>query len=359
MSNCWLLSGERIVLRIPMRYFFGKTVQFPRNHSCAVFGGALMACSLVFAQPIPENPGGPQTTRVNSAKVAAPDFPTVGIRQLLAMTPSERERVWADKSEEKRKILQAKVQEYAKLSPDERESSVQLIQLSLYLPPLMKLAPADRAEKLKSIPSEDRKVIEERLKLWDGLPPDTQKEVLDHEKTLLYFFGLESDPPSQSEAPAAKLPEGHKQLDERFEKWRAVAPERRQKMYGHFRQFFALPPNQKEKTLEVLTEKERRDMEKSLQSFERLAPEHRDMCIDSFQEFASMSKAERDQFLKNAERWKAMSAQERATWRSLVGLFPQPRPPLPPGASSTRPLPGENVLPGTLTNRPSLPGHKK
>jgi hypothetical protein len=358
MSNCWLLSAERIVWQFPMRYFFGKTAQF-LTQPFPFFGTAFVACCLfgsepLFAQSRTDKPIDSPPTRIQSTAVPAPRFPTVGIRQLLAMTPAEQERALADKSEEKRKVLQAKLQEYAKLSPDERESSVQLIQLSLYLPPLMKLAPADRAEKIKSVPAEDRKLIEERLKLWDGLPPEAQKEVLEHERTLLYFFGLESDAPAQP--GMARLPEGAKQLDERVEKWRALAPERRQVMYGHFRQFFELPRNQKEKTLEVLTDRERRDMEKSLQAFEQLAPAHREMCIDSFQQFASMSKAERDQFLKNTERWKAMSAQERATWRNLVGLFPQPRPPLPPGASSSRPLPGANVPPEKLTNTPALPG---
>lgn len=334
-----------------MRHFFWL--------SCCTLGSGL-----VFGQPVPDGKNEvQQPARLDAAKPATPPIPPVDyFRQLLAMSPAEQERALANAPEEKRKRLESKVQEYQKLPREERDSRLQLVQLHLYLPPLMRMAPERRAEKLNGIPSEDRKLIEDRLEQWDRLPSHLQKEVLEHETTLHYFLRLESGAPAQQQVVSQNLPPGYRQLEEKLEQWRALKPEYRQKMYQQFHEFFELPPRQKEKTLSALSDVERQEMEKSLQTFARLPQAQRDMCIESFRQFANMSKADRDQFLKNAERWQTMPSSERETWRNLINLFPKPLPPLPsgiPGFSQSPPPKGINRLPGapTATNKvPLLPG---
>lgn len=324
----------------------------------------ILASGLVWAQPVGQNPAGPQE-KPSSDSVATtirtPPLPPVDFRQLLALKPEEQQRVLASKPEPKRRLLQSKLREYQGLSPEERDARLRLVQLHLYLPALMKLAPTNRAVILRSIPSEDQKLIEERLEQWDLLPKHLQKEALDHEMALHYFLRFESGGPVETRITTA--PVGYRQLDGKLEQWRALKPEKRERMYQHFQRFFELPPKQKEKildTLEELSEAERQQMENSLQTFERLPPEQRKACIESFRQFANMTKAEQDQFLKNAERWKAMSARERETWRNLTTLFPSPGPPMPPGAPGFRPapaLPGEKAPVGSNTNKlPALPG---
>ena len=88
---------------------------------------------------------------------------------------------------------------------------------------------------------------------------------------------------------------------------------------------------EKEKALKTLSEPERQQIEKTLQTFGNLGPEQRARCISSFAKFASLSLEERQQFLKNAERWKLMPPSERQAWRQLVRELPPPLPPrLPP-----------------------------
>ncbi|MBI4325866.1 MAG: DUF3106 domain-containing protein [Chloroflexi bacterium] len=296
-----------------------------------------------------------------------PKSPVEIFRHWLSLSRPEREQALAGKSQEQRKYFQAKLQEYDSLSAGEREARLQSMQFHWYLRPLMQAPPASRAPRLKAIPESDRKLVEERLKQWDLLSSDLQKEILDNELTLQYFLRLESSGQEQRESILQSLsPEHRKALEEKMERWRALSAERRQKMSRQFQQFFELPPKEKEKTLETLPEAERREMEKTLLAFEKLPPDQRKRCIESFGKLAGMAAGEQAQFLKNAERWQSMSPRERATWRSLVrALPPLPtglnRPPLPPGLNQPPLPPGarQPAFPTTASNLPPLPAPSK
>ena len=296
-----------------------------------------------------------------------PKSPVEIFRHWLSLSPPEREQALAGKSQNQRKYFQAKLGQYDSLSAEERETRLQSMQLHWYLRPLMQAPPASRAPRLEAIPEPDRKLVEERLKQWDLLSSDLQKEILDNELTLQYFLRLESSSQAQRDSILQSLsPEHRKALEEKLERWRALPPERRQKMSRQFHQFFELPPKEKEKTLETLPEAERREMEKTLLAFEKLPPAQRQRCIESFGKFASMTAEEQAQFLKNAERWQAMSLRERATWRSLVkALPPLPpglnKPPLPPGLNRPPLPPGaqQPPAPATASDLPPLPAPSK
>jgi hypothetical protein len=85
---------------------------------------------------------------------------------------------------------------------------------------------------------------------------------------------------------------------------------------------------EKKKTLNTLSDAERQQMEKTLETFGKLPPVQRLKCIRAFTEFAGMSAQEKQDFLKNAQRWSQMSPKERQTWRDLVTHVPE-WPPLP------------------------------
>ena len=96
-----------------------------------------------------------------------------------------------------------------------------------------------------------------------------------------------------------------------------------------------------EKALDNFSNKERQEMEKTLQAFRNLPLDQRQQCVDAFGKFASMGRDERISFLKNVERWQAMSPDDRDKWRKLVKALP-PRPPLPPGLDPNfPPIPGQ------------------
>jgi hypothetical protein len=240
------------------------------------------------------------------------------------------------------------LREYESLSPDERELRLKATELRWYLMPLMHTPGTNRAAQLALIPEEDRKLVQERIQIWDILPPGVQEELLDQDMTVRYFTRLESSTEEQRQNILNQIsPERRAKLEAGIQRWRGLSEENRQKLLAGFNDFFELTPAEKEKALRTLSDAERRQMERTLASFEKLPREQRIACARSFEKFTGMSLAERQQFLQNAERWRLMSPNERQAWRMLVQNV-QHLPPLPPGFSP----PSLPTLQPVKTNRP-------
>jgi hypothetical protein len=276
-------------------------------------------------------------------------------RELLAMSPAEREKLLADKTPEQRKVLQAKLKEYEGMESEKRELKLKVTELRWYVAPLMKVAPADRGEWLAMIPEEKRPLVEERLQQWDELSASQQKEFWDNEMAINYFLRVQSSTPEQQTNLLQNLSSAAREkLEKELAQWTSLPIEQRNRMCDRFQQFFDLNPKEKEKTLGTLSEFERIQMEKTLQTFQNLAPGQRRHCIESFRKFAQMDANERNQFLKKAEMWQNMSPDDRKSWRELVQKLPQ-MPPLPPGLGVLPPpLPPvpQNSRPLATTNSP-------
>jgi Protein of unknown function (DUF3106) len=226
-------------------------------------------------------------------------------RQLLAMSPDEREDFLASRPVAVRERILAKVSEYQALDPDERELRLRATELRWYLTPLLLSAATNHAAQLAQVPEDLRDLVKSRLVEWDILPPPVQREFLENERTLHYFAHV--DPTNNPGDPAA---EKSRQIAEQFDC------------------FFELTPAEKEKTLGTLSEAEREQMEKTLRSFDQLPPSQRFECIRAFTKFAAMNPQDRADFLKNAERWSQMPPKDRQAWRDLVTHVPE-WPPLP------------------------------
>jgi hypothetical protein len=223
-------------------------------------------------------------------------------RQLLMMSPAERNNSLTNRTPEARAIILAKVREYQALDPDERELRLRATELRWFLVPMLRTAPADRTGQLARIPPELLDLVKSRLTEWDALPPTLQQEFLANDRTVRYF--------TQTPRPASADPE-------------------QQRIAGQFNQFLDLKPAEKQKLLGTLSETERAKMEQTLKTFEALPGQRRAQCIRNYAKFAGMSGVERNEFLKNAESWSKMSPQERQAWRDLVAHVPA-WPPLPP-----------------------------
>ncbi|HEV2694575.1 MAG TPA: DUF3106 domain-containing protein [Verrucomicrobiae bacterium] len=224
-------------------------------------------------------------------------------RELLTLSPAERNNALTNRTPESRARIMAKVREYQKLDANERELRLRATDLRWYLTPLLRTAPAERAQDLAQVPPELRGLVESRLTQWDLLPPALQKEFLDNDHALRYFAHVETTNTT------------------------AVSPEAR-KISEQFNQFFELTDAEKQQALGTLSEGERAAMEKTLQSFGQLPLQQRVQCVRNYAKFAGMSGPERAEFLKNAEHWSQMSPAERQSWRDLVANVPQ-WPPLP------------------------------
>ncbi len=258
------------------------------------------------------------------------------LRQLLAQSPAEREKALAEKPEQQRLLLQQRLREFDLLSPAERELRLRLLALRYYLPSMMKVPAASRAEQLRLIPATDRRLIEERLEEWDKLPPETQKELLQNENVLRLFPRFDIGSSAGQQAMLQDLPpERRQKLEEELARWQRYLPDQRERMYRHFQQFFEFSESQKARALRSLTEPERRQMAQASAAFEKLPPDQRAKCIEALHEFVSMTVEERGRFLQNAARWESMTSEERRAWRELMAQLP----PLPPGLAPTPPLP--------------------
>jgi hypothetical protein len=251
-----------------------------------------------------------------------PQSPVVFFRQLLAMSPAERFQSLTNRTPEARSRILAKVREYQALDPDERELRLRSTDLRWYLTPLFRLAPADRQARLDQVPGELRDLVNARLAEWDALPSGLQQEFLENDKTLHYFAHVDATNNT------------------------ALDPEH-QKIADQFNQIFDLSPEEKSQCLATLSDAERAQMEKTLQSFEKLPAQQRSICVRNYARFAGMSPAERADFLKNAERWSQMSPKERQTWRDLVLHVPE-WPPLPTVVPA-------NLMPPHPTPKPTRP----
>lgn len=272
----------------------------------------------------------------------SPQFtpPVDFFRKLLAMSARERANFLTNKPPEVRERLLAKVREYQLLDPNERELRLRATEVRWYVFPFFHTSLTNHAAQLALVPDELRDLVKARVQQWDLLPPPMQKEFLENERTLHFFTHVEA-----TNRPPSSGHESHHNLWEADQaRWNALSPEKRRELTNRFNQFFELTASEKQKALNTLSDTERLQMEKTLQSFDKLPAGQRLQCIRAYAKFAGMSPAERAEFLKNAERWAQMSPQERQAWRDVVANVPQ-WPPLPtalimppmPPPSPTRP----------------------
>jgi hypothetical protein len=276
-------------------------------------------------------------------------------RSVLAMNRNERSAFLANRSAEAQKLILAKVREYEALTPEQCELRLRVTELRWYLLPLLRNSSTNRSEQLAAIPAGDlRDSVEARVKQWDSLAPDVQRALLDNEGTLSYYFELVARTPAQRTMAITNLaPIAQSNLDSGIRRWQALSEEERQAVVRNFYQFFNLTAVEKDKTLKTLSEPERLQIEKTLNTYEGLSAAQRRECNKSFQKFASMSLQERQEFLKNAQRWERMTPSERQTWKYLVSNLshqpPAPTVPAPP-EPGTRPSGGASRGAGSVSS---------
>jgi hypothetical protein len=99
-------------------------------------------------------------------------------RGILGMTPEQRECALAGKPPAERKVILEKVREYEALPPDVREARLRQTDLHWHLITLMRIGPKERAEHLKQISPLDMPMVMSQLHQWDELPDGTRRALL-------------------------------------------------------------------------------------------------------------------------------------------------------------------------------------
>ena len=252
-------------------------------------------------------------------------------RDLLNAKPEERERLLAGKTSEHRKVLENSLRSYEALTSEERELRLRTMDLRYHLTTMLRTAPSNRTDRLKLIPERERPLIEDRLKIWDGLSPEDQKEALENERMIRVVAAVGSSSPQKEIALTGASSNQVRQIEQQLIRWQTLPEARRQQAQKNFSALFELTETEKMKpTTAGLDEDERVLMQKSLDRFQMLSPTQRSQCVRAFEKFAALSPAERRQFLVSAQEWQKMKPEDRDSWRKLVGKVPQ-LPPLPPG----------------------------
>jgi len=279
-----------------------------------------------------QGPTQAESLRQNSLTVNSPvDL----FRLMLDAEPDELEKLLADRPPEKRDQLLVKLRQYQEMAPEERELRLRATELQWYVVQLLPLKGTNRQARLQEVPADIRRLVEDRLTQWDILPPPLQEEMMQNAETLRRYLQLDTG------NPVPQPPD-----------------ESVRKALSNTYKFFELTEREQQEVLGMLSETERRQIERALDSFRKLPPELRARCIRAFGKFATMTPEQREQFLKNAERWKAMTPAERQRWRELVRQVPM-WPPEPP-ALDEPPLPPMPPLPpdfelSSATNAGTIP----
>lgn len=251
------------------------------------------------------------------------------------MKEDQREAALTNRPPAQRKLLIQKLREYDILPPDAREIRLHQTELRWYVQTLINMPLGERTSKIAQVPDRDRATVEERLRQWDDLPADVQKQFLDNQNIVASYLERKTSPvPTALAAPTAR----QIKLDQELKRWEALPPDQRQQMCDLFRKFFELDEKQKQKMLGVLSESERLQIEHSVSGYTNLSRDQRDQRITSLKRFVSMSPEDRNALLQNAARWQALTPKEREIWRQLVVKLP-PLPPLPPGLKVKNPQP--------------------
>ncbi|MEE2947534.1 MAG: DUF3106 domain-containing protein [Verrucomicrobiota bacterium] len=304
----------------------------------------------------------PTMLAVSAADEAlAVESPFVAFKKIVSLPEASREAAVSKlkiSSERYRKIVKAKVREYAAMSEAERNRKLDALDFRWHLMPLMKAPQVDRTKRLASVPERFRADIEQRLTNWDKLDDGVRADLLKNESFLRYLssFGRGSESrvalTNHIEKMPTRLREG---LVGRLKDWREKPKPERRRMVRQFHRFFEMPVSEQERALRYLPDRERQRMEASLAQFKGMSRAQRELVIKSFDRLASKSQSERAAFFRNTDRWNGMSEVERKTWRKLVTQMPplppgfggEPRLPLPPGLMDET-APAQSVVTNTI-----------
>jgi Protein of unknown function (DUF3106) len=283
-----------------------------------------------------------QATNQPGSKAGSPELPpepavvkspVAAFRELLNMGPAERTKALADRPEETRKRILAKIREYKSLRPEECELRLKVTELGYYLRPLMRTPATNRAAQIALVPAGFRDMVQVRLVKWDQLAPAAQQKLLQNEAAIRAITEVTNGVSTNAIRSAM--------LINTISNWNRLPLRDRQELTNNFDYFFQLKLTERQKAVRFLSKEEQAQILVTLQKFGKLTPDQRAQCVQSFERLAAMSPTDRQQFFKNTERWEMMTPKEREDWRNLVETAPllpplSPAPPLPHSVPTPR-----------------------
>jgi mono/diheme cytochrome c family protein len=174
-----------------------------------------------------------------------PPSPVEFFRQVLAMMPEQRDKALEKYSLKTREFVRVKLKEFDALKPEERENRLRTMELRWQLLPLMSMAPSNRVLRIQSVPERDRSLIEERLRLWDKLSPEQQRDVLECEPALAAYASTGRMSSSSTVSPLSTNQQ--ERINTSTTYLIKLHPEKRAELYQNFQEFFELSEKEKAK----------------------------------------------------------------------------------------------------------------
>ena len=248
-----------------------------------------------------------------------PRSPVQFFRELLALTPAQREQALTNRSPAARAYIQVRLEEYARLTQPERDVRLHQLELYWYLKPLLAQAPSNRVERLATISPDLRQEVVERLEFWDQRPVEMQRAFLTNEAVITQMVG------SRSSAIASRTNISFADTN----RWQALTERERMDLTTAFKKIFELSNNEKARVLRILPVAPRQQAKRTIAVIDQLPPTQRDLCAESLTKWASLNLDQRREFLKSCERWKEMPPAQKQAWRDLTRRYNPP--PLPIG----------------------------
>jgi hypothetical protein len=194
----------------------------------------------------------------------------------------------------------------------------------------------NRAAYLAALPADKRKLVEDRLRTWDILPPPLRDDVLANEKAVRFLTQVRSGEKAE-ELMRGMSSEQRTELQQRVDDYNKLPESRREITARNVEKFFGLEAEQRSETLSSLTDRERTVVTNAVARLSILPPTKRELAVEGLRKFKALSPAEQQEFMRTATRWQNMTEKERELWRQLTR--PPMPPPMPPGPRPRAPKP--------------------
>lgn len=312
--------------------------------------GMLLAWSLAqgaAAAPAPLAP-------VIGQKVALPGalpFPTNSpvrlFRALLQADPVEQERLLAGRSAESRAIIRERLQEYRNLTELERETKLRALEFHHIMKLLLSAPESVREVWLTEVPVEYQKLCAARLRLWNVLPPELQRDARERDATFRWLTRYENASEQQRRELLKEVPDSERRAREAaLDQWRGMTAAEREQAWRNTRQMFEMSPRDQQRVMATVTESNRAQTAKLVGELRQLTPGEREQRLSGWQRFTQLNPQEQAKLLQAWERWKKMSETERELWRRLSASVPK-----------SSPLPAVPIPSGMKTGALGQPGH--
>ena len=169
------------------------------------------------------------------------------------------------------------------MGPDLREERLQVTEMRWYLLPLMTGPATNRAAQLASDPGRIRQAVENPLAGMGQAAGGRAKGAVRQRSQFLISPRSKTSRRAAAKNLKTSRPPAARNCRQGIEQWNSCPRTSAGKYSARFNQFFDLTAEEKEKALRTLSGPERRQIEKTLQTYRSLPPDQRAECVRAFE----------------------------------------------------------------------------